>query len=306
MKPRLLFSVALCCALLLMSSVVYAGDTGKIIGRVTDENKQPLPGVTILVVGTSRGASTDPDGKYQIIGIAIGTYTVQARSVGYVSADKTGVKIGADETTQLNFELSSTAVQGKEVVITADAQLVNSLATTGTQTVNSAKIESIPNVKSVEDVLKLQAGVVKQGNNLFLRGGRANEVQYLVDGIPTNNVLGDAGSSTTGTNEELQKYYSGVSSGTIGGGSGGLSVSANAIQSVSVQTSGFDADLGNAQSGVVNIVTKSGSVPTLSVFRKRFPKQNCWIEFVHWLPIHPLPEFSAKCRCRSIFRKRKL
>jgi outer membrane receptor protein involved in Fe transport len=111
----------------------------------------------------------------------------------------------------------------------------------------------------VEDVLKLQAGVVKQGNNLFLRGGRANEVQYLVDGIQTNSILGGSSTTTTGTNEELQKYYQGVSSGTVGGGSGGLAVSANAIQSVSVQTSGFDADLGNAQSGVVNIVTKSGS-----------------------------------------------
>ncbi|MBI4810129.1 MAG: TonB-dependent receptor, partial [Ignavibacteriales bacterium] len=114
---------------------------------------------------------------------------------------------------------------------------------------------------SVEDVLKLQAGVVKQGNNLFLRGGRANEVQYLVDGIPTNSIVGNSGEllATNSANAQLAQLYAGVQSGVIGGGASGLAVSANAIQSVSVQTSGFDADYGNAQSGIINIVTKSGS-----------------------------------------------
>jgi outer membrane receptor protein involved in Fe transport len=241
-----------------MSSLAIAGDTGKIIGKVVDENKQPLPGVTIIVVGTTRGASTDMDGKYQIIGIPLGTYTIQARSVGFAPLDKKDIRIGADETKQINFELTTGDVKLGPVDVTAD-QLVNSFKVGSEKTTNENEIKSIPNVKSVEDVLKLQAGVVQQGKALFIRGGRANEVQYLVDGIPTNDVQGNVSSSTTGTNEELQKYYSGVSSGTIGGGSGGLSVSANAIQSVSVQTSGFDADLGNAQSGVVNIVTKSGS-----------------------------------------------
>ncbi len=258
MKSRLFVVSVICLTLLILSSTVFAGNTGKIVGRVLDENKQPLPGATIIVLGTTRGASTDPDGKYQIIGIPIGTYTVQARAVGYNSVYKTNVTIGADVTTQLNYEMSSTPIEQREFIVTAD-QLVNSLKTSNEITTGQKTIESIPNVKTVEDVLKLQAGVVKKGDNLFLRGGRANEVQYLVDGIPTNNVLGGTGTSTTGTNEELQKYYSGVSNGTIGGGSGSLAVSSNAIASVSVQTSGFDADLGNAQSGVVNIVTKSGS-----------------------------------------------
>ncbi len=259
MKSRLILLTTFSLLLLFGPSLLMAGNTGKIIGRVIDDGGQPIPGVTILVVGTQRGAATDPEGRYAIIGIQIGSYTVQARGVGYNPKEVINVKVGADETTSLNFTLTSDAVKMQEVVISADANLVNSLATSSTQTVSSKSIESIPNVKSVEDVLKLQAGVVKQGNNLFLRGGRANEVQYLVDGIPSNNVSGGAGLSTAGTNEELQKYYSGNANGTIGGGSGGLAVSANSIASVSVQTSGFDADYGNAQSGVINIVTKSGS-----------------------------------------------
>ncbi len=239
---------------------LQAGNTGKIVGKVSDQSTgEPLFGVNILVVGTTRGATTDPEGKFSIIGIPIGNYAVRVSAIGYAQTEAKDVKIGADETTQLNFQMVSEEVQLTGVTITADQQLVNSQITSGTQTVSKDAIESIPNVKNVEDVLKLQAGVVKQGNNLFLRGGRANEVQYLVDGIPTNSIVGNSGDlqTTSSLNAELSALYAGASAG-IGGGSSGLAVSANAIQSVSVQTSGFDADYGNAQSGIINIVTKSG------------------------------------------------
>jgi outer membrane receptor protein involved in Fe transport len=248
-------------ALILLHATVIAGNTGKIVGKITDNaTGEPFFGANILVVGTTRGAVSDPDGKFSIIGVPIGSYTVRVSAIGYAVSEAKDVKIGADETTQLNFQLVTEEVQLSGVTVTADQQLVNSQVTSGTQTVSKEAIESIPNVKNVEDVLKLQAGVVKQGNNLFLRGGRANEVQYLVDGIPTNNIVGNSGElqTTASLNEDLANLYSGVQTGVVGGGAGGLSVSANAIQSVSVQTSGFDADYGNAQSGIINIVTKSG------------------------------------------------
>jgi len=246
-------------AVLLTVTTAFPDNTGKIVGKVTDsQTGEAIIGANILVVGTQRGAVTDIDGKYTIIAVPAGIATIRASILGYSTAEVRDVKVGVDQTTPVDFRLSSSALQLSEQVITAQ-KLVNSMATTGTQTTDAATIASIPNVKSVEDVLRLQVGVVKQGNNLFLRGGQANEVQYLVDGIPTNNILGNSGAlSTAGANEELQKVYAGVQSGTIGGGSAGLAVSASAIQSVSVQTSGFDADYGNAQSGVINIVTKSG------------------------------------------------
>jgi outer membrane receptor protein involved in Fe transport len=251
-------SLFVCSLILIVSNSLFAGNTGKIIGRITDAiSGEPLVGVNVLVVGTQRGGITDMDGKYSIIGVPIGSYSVRASQVGYASVEIKDVKVGADETTPLNFKLTSSEVQLTGVTITADQQLVNSLTTSSTQTVSDKSIQSIPNVKSVEDVLKLQAGFVKQGKNLFLRGGRANEVQYLVDGVPTNNVVENSDVGTGSANSELQQLYAGVQSG-VTGGSGGLSVSANAIQSISVQTSGFDADYGNAQSGIINITTKSG------------------------------------------------
>ena len=185
---RLFFSLGL--FLIAVSTSALAGNTGKIVGRVADKQSgEGLVSVNILVVGTTRGAVTDVDGRYTIIGVPIGAYTIRASQVGYQQVDVTNVQVGADETTQLNFQLLSTAVEIGGVTVSADQQMVNSNVTSGTINVGTKTIESIPNVKSVEDVLRLQAGVVKQGNNLFLRGGRANEVQYLVDGIPTNSIL---------------------------------------------------------------------------------------------------------------------
>src|ERR1051326_765367 len=90
-------------------SVMFAGNTGKIVGKVTDaQTGDPLPSVNILVVNTTRGANTDLDGKYTLIGIPLGDYVVRASQVGYQTAQISGVKVGADETTPLNFKLLST------------------------------------------------------------------------------------------------------------------------------------------------------------------------------------------------------
>jgi outer membrane receptor protein involved in Fe transport len=265
---------------LVLSINTFAGNTGKIVGRVTDKaTGEALVSANILVVGTQRGAVTDIDGRFTIIGVSVGTCVVRASQVGYQQVDYTDVKINADQTTELNFLLNQSAVEIQGVTISADQALVNNLSTSSTATVNSKTIENLPNVKNVEDVLKLQAGVVKQGNNLFIRGGRPNEVQYLIDGIPTNSLLANSNGAVTtaGQNEDLQKVYSGIQSGTIGGGTTGVSISATAIQSVSVQTSGFDADYGNAQSGVVSIITKSGAdhyTGSLSLRSDKLASQN--------------------------------
>ncbi len=245
----------------LIINQMVAGSTGKVIGKVTDlKTGEAIPGVNILVVGTTRGAATDFEGKYTIIGIPIGSYTVRASQVGYGTVEYSNVNIGADVTTPLEFKLSSSEVQIGGVTTTAE-QLVNSFVTSGEQTTNSKTIESLPDVKTVADVLKTQAGFVQQGKNLFLRGGRANEVQYIVDGVVTNNLVTNSGDllATNGANQSLSNLYAGVQSGAVGTEVSGLAISANAIQSVSVQTSGFDADYGNVQSGIINIVTKSGA-----------------------------------------------
>ncbi len=256
-----------------VANIAFAGTTGKVVGKVVDEKREPLIGVNVVVKGTTRGAVTDPDGIYTIIGVPEGSYTIQARQIGYRTMEVTDVKVMADQTTALDFTLVSSAVEVGVFTVTANQTLVNKNVTSATQTMNKEKIEQIPAAKTVQDVIKIQAGVVKQGNSYFLRGGRANEVQYVVDGVPVNNLMGNSGElvGTSSTNKDLSSLYSGMASGAIGTG-GGLQVSSNAIEDVSVQSSGFDADFGNAQSGIVNITTKSGKEDLSATLQYRTDK----------------------------------
>lgn len=233
------------------------GTTGIIKGKITDVSTgETLPGVNVLIVGSGRGGFTNERGEFLVTGVTPGDYVIRASLLGYHTIESKKVAIEADQTTVYNFRLASTEIEMEGVTSEGARPLVDVTKTAGDQTFNKDKIEQLPNVKGVEDVLGLQAGVVKFGSQLFLRGGRANETQILIDGVAVNDVSGITGTAGTSTaNQQLQQLYSGN---TAGGASGALSVSANAIQSVSVSSSGLDAEFGNAQSGVVSITTKSG------------------------------------------------
>src|SRR5260221_1314101 len=92
------FSVA--CLALLLVATGFAGNTGKIVGTVTDaQSGEPIPFVNILVVGTQRGASTDAKGKFSIIAVPTGAVTIRASILGYQTVVVKDVEIGADATT---------------------------------------------------------------------------------------------------------------------------------------------------------------------------------------------------------------
>jgi hypothetical protein len=93
-------------ALMLIAFNVFAGVTGKIAGVVIDaETREYLPGAVITVLGTSMCANTDLDGRYTIINVPVGTYTVQAKMLGYESQTFTGIKSIKDLTTTINYKL---------------------------------------------------------------------------------------------------------------------------------------------------------------------------------------------------------
>lgn len=255
--PRVSVLSMLCCLIASSALANLLGPTGNLRGRITDiTTGEPLPFANVLVVGSGRGAVTNDNGEYSVTGIPPGVYVLRASLLGYQSIEAKRVVIEVDQTTVYDFKLASTLIEQEGVTVEGRRPLVDVKKTAGDQTFNTDRIEQLPNLKGVEDVLGLQAGVVKFGNQLFLRGGRANETQILIDGVVANDVTGFTGTAGTSTaNEQLQQLYSG----SAGGGTGGaLSVSANAIQSVSVSSSGLDAEYGNAQSGVVNITTKTG------------------------------------------------
>lgn len=215
--------------LLIVSSFLLAGTSGKISGIVKDgQTGEPLVGANILLTGTTYGASTDIDGRFFIINIPPGNYSARASMLGYASVTKTGVRVDIDQTTELNFTISQEAVQGQEVVIVAERPVVQKDVASSRVNITDKQIQSLP-VASVSAVVGLQAGVQ---SGLVVRGGGADQTAFIVDGLTLRN-------------ERDNTPYSGIS--------------LSSVQDIQVQTGGFNAEYGNIRSGVVNVLTKEGS-----------------------------------------------
>ncbi len=209
----------------LFSFKLFAGTTGKIAGKVIDaKTKEPLIGANIIINGTSMGGASDVDGSYFIINIPPGVYEVKASEIGYASVTVKGVRVSADQTTRLDFEMSEQAVQVQTVIVTASKPLVQKDLTSTQSSISGNSISMLP-VEDVQSVINLQAGVVDG----HFRGGRLGEVKYLIDGVSVNDV------------------YSGQST---------MEASTNSIQELQVITGTFNAEYGQAMSGVVNQITK--------------------------------------------------
>jgi hypothetical protein len=205
-----------------------SGTTGKIAGKITDaRTREPIIGATVILQGTTRGAATDPEGDYYLNNVTPGTYSVVVSIVGYQRAVVRNVIVKIDLTTDLDVKLEPALVEAGEVVIEAERPLVQKDLTSSSVTVSSEDIKMIP-VDNPLAVVNLQAGVV--GGHF--RGGRMNEVAYLVDGVTVTD-----------------PYDGGIS----------LQVENSSVREMEVISGTFNAEYGQAMSGVVNIVTMEGS-----------------------------------------------
>lgn len=214
-------------ALALVLAPTAFAQTGKITGRVIDrETGDPLPGASVIIDGTSQGAAADMDGGYTILNVRPGTYAIRASLIGFAAQTVEGVRVLIDKTTEQDFVLGEEVFEGEEVVVVAERALVQRDLTSSSVSVSSEELASLP-VQSFSDVVNLQAGVVDG----HFRGGRTGEVAYLVDGVPVNDVFDQ---------------------------SFAFQVENNAIQEIEIISGTFNAEYGQAQSGVVNIVTRDG------------------------------------------------
>ncbi|MDP4175010.1 MAG: TonB-dependent receptor [Bacteroidota bacterium] len=230
MQKRILFTLLIISMFLACS--IYAGTTGKISGRVTDnESGEALIGVNVVLEGTSLGASTDVDGYYTINNIPPGVYKITASAVGYQKKQIVNLKVSADFTTKLNIQLSTTVTTLGTVVITAEAPLIRKDLTSSQTSVDATQIASMP-VENVTQVLSMQAGITQDNDgDLHIRGGRSTEISYTVNGVSISNPYNNSRS---------------------------VEISTNAIQELSVVSGTFNAEYGNALSGIVNTITKEG------------------------------------------------
>ena len=151
---------------ILFTSYIIAGTTGKITGKVLDKSTgEPLPGVNIIIKGTSHGTSTNLDGEYTIINIQPGKYDITFGFIGYTPLTITDVNVDIDRTTKLDAELQISSIELSEVVIQAQKSPVVKDRTYSSVVINSESISNLP-VTELSEVITLQPGVVKSGGAL--------------------------------------------------------------------------------------------------------------------------------------------
>jgi outer membrane receptor for ferrienterochelin and colicin len=204
------------------------GITGILEGRVRDrQSKEMLVGVNVTIVGTQYGAASDREGLYIINNVRAGVYEVRFSFIGYKTVLMKNVTILPDLRTRIDIDLDPTSIELDVVEVRAERPLIQKDLASTAFSIGEIKLEKLP-ISSFRDVLMLQPGTTLEGN---VRGGKTTEVAFLIDGLPVQDVIG-----------------------------GGLAANLpkSSITGLTIHTGGFDAEYGNALSGVVNVVTRSG------------------------------------------------
>ena len=225
-KARVIFSAGLIAAL--SAVALNAQDAGKLSGTIKDDvTGEPLVGANIIVVGTSLGAASSIDGSYYVLNISPGKYDIQVSMVGYKKTIQTNTIINSGKTTIGNFLLTSSSLQLGTVIVQASRPDVEKEKTSTSAIFRTEDVQNLAGIRTVGDVIGLAADVTDG----HFRGGREGEEYYTLQGMGIVNPL----NSTTAFLPIM-----------------------SAVEEVEVVTSGFGAQYGNAQSGIVNITMKEG------------------------------------------------
>ena len=105
-------------AMLLFTALAFA-QTGTIEGTLTDKdaNEEPLPFANVIIKGTTKGTTTDFDGKYILENVAVGTYVIEFSFVGYETIEIPNATVEADKFTRIDAALGASAAALDEVFI---------------------------------------------------------------------------------------------------------------------------------------------------------------------------------------------
>lgn len=239
-------TIVVIATLLIVGVQLFAGTDGTIRGQVSDVEGAPLPGAQIYIKSLEVGAVADVNGNYIILNVPVGTYSVSVMMMGYQKQTVSDVIVQMDRSMWLNFKLPVESQIGDEVNVVAERPLVDKASTTKKVTVDSEAITSLP-MRDLNELYTLQSGVIKvesrrQGipdheerglEEIHVRGGRAGEIAYMIDGLYIRNPI-----------------YGGIGNGTR--------LNLFAVREFDWQPGGFNAEYGDAISAVSNMHTNSG------------------------------------------------
>jgi outer membrane receptor protein involved in Fe transport len=216
-----------------LPTFVMAQSSGKLLGVATDKQTgEALPGVNVILEGTTTGSATDIDGYYVILNVPVGVYTIRASYIGYKDYVIENVRVSAGISTEINFALDPTTLELEEaVIVTAERPLVEKNVTQSITILTAEDLQAMP-VRNFNALVATSPSVVVQDNNIYIRGGRVEEVGYYLDGASASNPL-----------DNTQAVY----------------VIKEAIEEFQVLAGGYTAEFGGANSGIIRSELKTGA-----------------------------------------------
>ena len=224
----------ICLLVLSSASAAKAEDKGTLTGKVVDKRTgHALPFANVVIPGAQKGGLTDSEGRFTVAGIPVGTYEVRVQFLGYKAEARPGIVVAVGKPAVADFKLEEVVVrEEKAVEVTADRRLVEAKQGATLRSVTASEIRNLP-VTTINDVLQQQAGISTDAEQIHVRGGRADETMFVVNGVANRDLV--TGQSTAGQ------------------------LNARSVSEVNVATGSFDVRFGNALSGVVEIRLKEGT-----------------------------------------------
>ncbi|QNM84721.1 TonB-dependent receptor [Polaribacter pectinis] len=216
--------------LFLFTSILVNAQSFTLTGKVVDEDKQPLPGATILVKETKKGTSTDFEGKFTLE-LSKGVYTIEVSFIGYKTISE---KITISKNEEYVIQLNPDATVLEEVLVSAVR--VNADVPVTFSNLSKKEIAKRNLGQDIPVLLNYMPSVVSSSDAgagvgytyMSVRGSNGERINVTVNGIPYNDAeshgsfwvnLGDFASSTQ--NLQLQR---GVGTSTNGSGAFGASL----------------------------------------------------------------------------------
>jgi hypothetical protein len=249
MRPSSSLRLILCVLVLLLSSSVLAqsqATTGVIEGVVSDATGGVLPGVTVTMRNTATNYEqvqvTDAQGRFRGVLLPLGPYEVRVSLEGFSPQVVRGLDLGVGQTLTVNPKLGQAAVS-EELVVTAEAPLIETARTEGATRLNEDVMSDLPNNgRNFLEMTKLTPGVTivqgPDGDELSINGQKGIANNISVDGADFNNPF---------FGEQR------------GGQRPAFTFNLDAVKEMVVVADGANAEFGRSQSGFVNVITKSGT-----------------------------------------------
>ena len=224
---------------------------GIIGGTVVDATGGVMANVQVTVTGEieKRTVATDQTGRFEVPNLLPGSYAVKAELTGFKTTTMSNVVVNVGRTTSMRLVMQVGNIV-EQVVVTSGAEAVDLTSTSISSNLNEKLFENLPLARAVTSLFYLAPGatdgVISANNasraNPSISGGSALDSLYIADGVNvTDSAFGGFG--------VFSRSY----------GSLGVGITTSYVQEVQVKTGAFEPQYGQAEGGIVNIITKSGT-----------------------------------------------